>query len=78
MLTSGRAIFFDLPKKGQRIGVPNFFQFPNRYNWNKTFLNHAVNFSNSSVAHRKVSYGSPVGHGPLVEKPWSKPYMNMV
>ena len=54
------------PKKGQRIGVPNFCQFFNRCNWNKTFLNQAANFSKSSVTHSKIFCG------PLVEKPWSR------
>ena len=58
------------PKKGQCIGVPDFRQFSNRCNWNNTFLIQAANFSKSSVAYRKISCGPPVGHDPLVEKPW--------
>ena len=35
--TSGRAIFaLIFKKKGPRIGVPDFCQFSNRYNWNNT------------------------------------------
>ena len=58
----GRPIFALISEtKGQRIGVPDFCQFSNRYNCNKNFLNQAPNFSNSSVAHPIMA--------PLVEKP---------
>ena len=53
---SGRAIFSLISKKRRVHRSPRFLSI--RYNSNKTFLNQATNFSDSSAAHAK----SPMAH----------------